>query len=180
MARIGIFFGSNTGNTRRIAKFIKKRFDDETMAEALNINKATPELIASYDYLIFGTCTLGEGALPGLETDCQFESWAEVLPRLADLDFSGKTLALYGLGDQEKYGENFCDAMGTLYQFFSERGAKIVGRWPSEGYAFIDSTALVDGDFVGLALDQDHQKMLTDDRLATWLKLIAKDFDLLI
>ena len=68
MARIGLFFGSSTGNTRKIAKAIKKRFpDDELMAEALNVNKATPELVAGYDYLILGTPTLGEGDLPGLE-----------------------------------------------------------------------------------------------------------------
>jgi len=178
MARIGIFFGSSTGNTRRIARSIKKRFDDATMAEALNVNKATPALFAGYDFLILGTSTLGDGALPGLETDCQNESWAEFLPRISDLDFSGKTIALFGLGDQEKYGEHFLDGMGTLYRFFSERGARIVGRWPSEGYLFDASTALIDGDFVGLALDQDNQKLLTDDRLATWLRLIAGDFGL--
>ncbi|HSJ80453.1 MAG TPA: flavodoxin domain-containing protein, partial [Thiobacillus sp.] len=62
MARIGIFFGSNTGNTRKIAKMIKKRFpEDALMADPLNVNKATPELIAGYDHLILGTPTLGEG-----------------------------------------------------------------------------------------------------------------------
>ena len=179
MSRIGLFFGSNTGNTRRIAKFIKKRYDDETMAEALNINKATPELIASYDSLILGTSTLADGQLPGLDSDCPFASWTEFLPRIAELDFSGKTIALFGLGDQEKYADHFLDGMGELYRFFSQRGARMVGRWSSEGYLFDASTALVDGDFVGLALDQDNQKMLTDDRLATWLKLIAADFGLL-
>ncbi|MEW5769472.1 MAG: flavodoxin [Pseudomonadota bacterium] len=178
MPRIGLFFGSNTGNTRRIAKFIKKRYDDATMAEALNVNKATPELFAGYDYLILGTPTLGEGLLPGLDADCQNESWAEFLPRLADLDFSGKTIALYGLGDQEKYAENFLDGMGHLYEFFSARGARMVGAWPCDGYEFVASRAEKDGEFVGLALDQDNQKMLTDDRLETWLRLIAPEFGL--
>ncbi len=177
MARIGIFFGSSTGNTRRIAKMIKKHFDDETMADPLNVNKATPELVAGYDYLILGTSTLGEGQLPGLEADCQNESWAEFLPRLVDVDFSGKTVALYGLGDQEKYGDNFLDAMGKIHLFVTARGARVVGAWPTDGYDFMDSKALVDDRFVGLALDQDNQKMLTDDRLETWLRLIARDFN---
>lgn len=44
MARISIFFGSNTGNTRKIAKMIKKRFpDDELYADPLNVNKVIPE-----------------------------------------------------------------------------------------------------------------------------------------
>jgi flavodoxin I len=54
---------------------IKKHFpDDDRMADPLNVNKATPELIASYDHLILGTPTLGEGLLPGLAADCQNES----------------------------------------------------------------------------------------------------------
>ena len=179
MARIGIFFGSNTGNTRKIAKMIKKRFpDDDLMADPLNVNKATPELIASYDHLILGTPTLGEGLLPGLAADCQHESWAEFLPRLADVDFSGKTVALYGLGDQEKYPDNFVDALGELYEFVTARGAKVVGAWPTDGYDFIASKAEKDGEFVGLVLDQDNQKQLSDDRLETWLMLISQEFGL--
>jgi flavodoxin I len=181
MARIGIFFGSNTGNTRKIAKMIKKRFpDDELMADALNVNKATPELIASYSHLILGTPTLGEGLLPGLDADCQQESWAEFLPRLADVDFSGKTVALYGLGDQEKYPDNFADALGELYEFVTARGAKVVGKWPTDGYDFIASRAEIDGEFVGLVQDLDNQKMLLEGRLETWLLLIAKEFGLVL
>lgn len=178
MSRIGLFFGSNTGNTRRIAKAIKKRHDDAVMAEALNVHKATPELFASYDYLILGTPTLGDGLLPGLAADCQNESWAEFLPRIAHLNFSGKTIALFGLGDQDKYGEHFLDGMGELHDFFSARGARLVGAWPCDGYDFVASRAEREGRFVGLALDQDNQRMLTDDRLETWLRLIAGEMGL--
>lgn len=179
MARIGIFFGSNTGNTRKIAKMIKKRFPAEDLfAEPLNVNKATPELLASYDYLILGTPTLGEGDLPGLDADCQNPSWAEFLPELASVDFSGKTVALYGLGDQEKYADNFCDALGMLYDFVTERGARVVGGWPTDGYDFMASRAERDGLFVGLVQDLDNQKMLLEDRLETWLRLISGEFDL--
>jgi len=179
MARIGIFFGSNTGNTRKIAKMIKRRFpDDELFADPLNVNKATPELVAGYSHLILGTPTLGEGALPGLEADCQNPSWAEFLPQLAEIDLSGKTVALYGLGDQEKYGDNFCDALGDLYDFVVARGARVVGAWPSDDYDFIASKAERDGEFVGLVLDLDNQKMLLESRLETWLKQIAEDFGL--
>lgn len=179
MAHIGLFFGSNTGNTRKIAKMIKKRFPgEERMAEPLNVNKATPEMLAAYDLLILGTPTLGEGELPGLATDCQNESWAEFLPRLADVDFSGKTVALFGTGDQEKYGDNFCDALGDLYDFVVARGARVVGAWPTDGYDFMASRAERDGMFVGLVQDLDNQKMLLEDRLETWLRLIAEDLGL--
>lgn len=179
MARIGIFFGSSTGNTRKIARMIRKRFpDDDLFADPLNVNKATPELLAGYSHLILGTPTLGEGALPGLEADCQNPSWAEFLPQLAGVDFSGKTVALYGLGDQEKYGENFCDALGELHDFVVGRGARVVGAWPTDGYEYIASKAEREGGFVGLVQDLDNQKMLLESRLEDWLKLIAPEFGL--
>lgn len=178
MARIGIFFSSSTGNTRRIAKAIKKRFDDETMTDALNVNKASAGLVAGYSHLIFGTCTLGGGQLPGLSTDCMGGGWEEFLPQLKDVDFSGKTVALFGLGDQGKYPDEFVDAMGEIYHFIVARGAKVVGAWPADDYDFISSKAFIDGEFVGLVLDQENQKMLTDARLETWLKLIAPEFGL--
>jgi flavodoxin I len=178
MSRIGNFFASSTGNTRRIAKMIKKRFDDDTMAEALNVNKATAELIAGYSYLIFGTSTLGGGQLPGLSSDCMGGGWEEFLPQLKEVDFTGKTIALYGLGDQDKYPDEFVDALGEIYHFVVARGAKVVGAWPADDYDFISSKALLDGDFVGLVLDQENQKMLTDSRVDTWLKLIAPEFGL--
>ncbi len=178
MARIGLFFASSTGNTRRIAKAIKKRYDDDTMAEALNVNKATPELFAGYSHLILGTSTLGAGVLPGLSTDCMGGGWEEFLPRIEHLDLSGKTIALFGLGNQEKYPDEFVDALGILYQFLKVRGARIVGTWPADDYDFIASKALVKGDFVGLVLDQENQKLLTDARVDAWLRTIAGEFAL--
>lgn len=65
-----------------------------------------------------------------------------------------------------------------LYEFVTARGARVVGFWPSDGYDFIASKAEEEGEFFGLVLDQDNQKPLTDDRLATWLRLIAGEFGL--
>ena len=178
MARIGLFFGTNTGKTRKVAKMIKKRFDDDTMADALNVNRASAEELAQYQYLIIGTPTLGDGELPGLSADCENESWEEFLPKLEGVDLSGKTVAIYGLGDQVGYPGEFLNGMGILYDFIVERGAKVVGAWPTEGYEFEASEAVRDGKFIGLALDLDNQSGLTEERLNTWLKLIAADFDL--
>lgn len=178
MSRIGLFFGTDTGKTRKVAKMIKKLFDDDTMAKPLNVNRAVAEEFSSYDYLILGTPTLGEGLLPGLSADCENESWEEFLPQLETMSFEGKTIAIYGLGDQVGYAGEFVDAMIEIYDFFSERGAKIVGAWPTEGYEFDHSEAIVDDQFVGLALDLDNQSNLTEERLNAWLKSIAADFDL--
>jgi flavodoxin I len=178
MAQIGIYFGTSTGKTRKVAKMIKKKFADDIMAAPENINRSNLDDIAGYQYLILGTPTLGEGLLPGLSADCEDESWEEILPKMADIDFTGKTVAIFGLGDQVGYAHEFVDAMMELYDFLSERGAKIVGAWPTDGYEFEHSESIVDGKFVGLALDLDNQSALTEQRLTAWLKQIAPDFNL--
>lgn len=178
MARIGLFFGTSTGKTRKVAKMIKKKFDDDVMEKPANVNRTQVEEFLAFDFLILGSPTLGEGLLPGLSADCDEESWEEFLPRLEDASFSGKTIALYGLGDQVGYADEFVDALIELHDFFSERGARMVGAWPTDGYEFTHSEAVVDGKFVGLALDLDNQTGLTEARLDAWLSLIAADFDL--
>lgn len=102
----------------------------------------------------------------------------EFLPQIEGLDFTGKTVAIFGLGDQVGYADEFLDAMGELHEFFSERGATMVGEWPTTGYEFTHSEAVVDGKFVGLALDLDNQSNLTEERLGAWLRQIAPAFEL--
>jgi len=178
MAKIGMFFGTDTGNTRKIAKQIQRQFGDELMSKPLNVNRTEVDDFMSYDYLILGTPTLGDGLLPGLTSDAQAESWEEFLPKLEDQSFEGKTIAIYGLGDQVTYPLEFINAVYFLHEFFEERGAMMVGYWPTEGYGFEESMA-VDGDhFLGLALDLDNESFMTDERLAGWLASIADVFGL--
>lgn len=176
-AKVGLFFGSTTGNTRKVAKLIKSRFGDDVMSEPIRINKATQEDFLAYDCLILGTPTLGEGQLPGQSADCE-ENWEEALQRLEGVSLQGKTVALFGLGDQSLYGHEFVDAMADLYEFVTARGAKVVGAWPSDGYDFTNSRALQGDDFVGLALDQDNQSELTEERIDSWLRSIAPEMGL--
>lgn len=171
MSKIGIFFGTDTGNTRKIAKSLAKKLGDAADAP-VNINKASIDDLLKYDSLILATPTLGEGELPGLPAGGESESWEEFLPQFEDADLSGKTIALLGLGDQVSYGDNFADALGILYKQVKAQGAEIVGQWPTEGYDFSASKAVVDGKFVGLVLDQDNQEDQTDERLTAWLEQV--------
>lgn len=178
MAKTGIIFGTDTGKTRKVAKQIYKLLDDQSVAKPININRCSIEDLLQYDNLIIGTPTLGEGALPGLSVDCESESWEEVVADLESADFSGKTIALFGLGDQEGYPDEFVDALGELYDIFSEAGATLIGRWPNVDYQFNNSTALDGDEFVGLALDLDNQSNLTDERVTKWLSMIKPDLGL--
>lgn len=176
MAKIGIFFGTDTGNTRRIAKDIATALGANA-AKPVNVRNASVSDLQAYEILILGTPTYGEGLLPGLSTGNATESWEEFLPKLVGQDFSGKKVAIYGLGNQKSYPNEFIDAVFYLYQQFKECGATLIGDWSVEGYNFKTSKAVIDNRFVGLALDQENQKDLTAERLATWLKMLAQSWD---
>lgn len=172
MKKIGVYFGTDTGRTRRVAKLIAQRLGDRADAP-LNINRVTPDAFLAHDVLILGAPTYGAGELPGLSTGLAQESWEEFLPRLRGQDMKGKTVALFGLGDQDKYGGEFVDALMILYDAVVACGARVVGAWPAEGYNFKASQALIDGRFVGLALDQLNQPALTEARVDAWLQQLA-------
>jgi flavodoxin I len=177
MAKVGVFFGTDTGNTRRIAKDITTALGSAIAAKPVNIRNAEVADLQAYDTLILGTPTYGEGQLPGLSTGNATTSWEEFLPKLAGQDFSGKKVAVYGLGNQKSYPTEFVDAMFFLYEQFKQCGATLIGAWDTEGYNFKSSRAVVDSRFVGLALDQENQKDLTPARLDTWLKMLAQAWD---
>jgi len=174
MGKIGIYFGTDTGNTRRVAKTIAKKLGDDADAP-VNVTKATIDDLIKYDALILGTPTLGDGELPGLTAGGSAESWEEFLPQLQGVDLSGKVVALFGLGDQEGYGHEFVDALMLIYDQVVECGATVVGAWPTDGYSFEASKAVVDGDFVGLVIDHDNQKDLTDERIDAWLDTVKPE-----
>ena len=175
MDKIGIFFGTDTGRTRLIAKQIAKKLGDAADAP-VNIGRTTLADFLAYDHLIVGSPTLGDGMLPGESCGLSQPSWEEFVPQLAAADLTGKTIAIFGLGDQKKYAHEFVDAIGILHDAFVARGARVVGRWPTAGYDFEASQA-VDGDeFLGLALDQHHQPVLTEARIDAWLAQIKTEF----
>jgi len=163
MAKIGLFYDTDTGNTRKVAKMINKLFDEGDL-DLKNITKLEPADFDQYTAFILGTPTLGEGELP--------DNWAEFLPKLDDMNFSGKTIAMFGLGDQEEYGHEFVDGLGILYEKFESLGASFIGFWPLEGYEYSFSAGEIDDQFAGLVIDQDNQSDLTKERVARWVEQV--------
>ncbi|MFP1785609.1 flavodoxin FldA [Lonsdalea quercina] len=170
MALIGIFFGSDTGNTENIAKAIQQQLGND-VAEVHDIAKSSKEDLERFDILLLGIPTWYYG-----EAQCD---WDDFFPTLEDIDFTGKRVALFGCGDQEDYAEYFCDAMGTLRDIIEPRGAAIVGNWSTEGYYFEASKGLADDShFIGLAIDEDRQPELTEERVSAWVKQISAELNL--
>lgn len=167
MASIGLFYGSTGGSTHRVAKLVKNAFGDGEV-ELHSVESADPDDLEQYDRLIFGVSTYGKGSLQ--------EFWADFIWELDDVDLAGKKVAIFGLGDQVEYPESFLNAMGTLYEKACELGADVVGFWPTEGYTFTGSTAVTNGKFVGLAIDEDRQRSLTEERVAQWVAQLQQEF----
>ncbi|MFP3028981.1 MAG: flavodoxin FldA [Arsenophonus sp.] len=171
MPIIGIFFGSDTGNTENIAKIIQKTLGGVDIAEIHDIAKSSKEDIEAFNILLFGIPTWYYG-----EAQCD---WDDFFPTLKEIDFTNKIVAIFGCGDQEDYSEYFCDAMGTMKEVIKPNGAIIVGRWSTEGYHFEASKGLSDNThFIGLAIDEDRQPELTFERVKSWVKQISKELNL--
>lgn len=168
VANIGIFYGSDEGNTEAVAERIQARLGED-VCELLDIADATQLDFAQYPNLILGIPTWDFGQIQS--------DWEEFWGDLEEIDFAGKKVALFGLGDQFGYGDFFLDAMGMLHDVLLAKGASFVGAWSTEGYEFDASKAKVDGKdmFVGLGIDEDQQPELTSQRLNMWCKQIVSE-----
>lgn len=169
MINIGIFFGSDTGNTENIAKLLQQQLG-VSCTKVHDIAQSSKKDIEQYQYLLFGIPTWYYG-----EAQCD---WDDFFSTLKKINFSGKTVAIFGCGDQEDYTDYFCDAMGIMHNIVVYQGAKIIGYWPIDGYYFESSKGLADKKhFVGLAIDEDRQPELTKERVNSWVQQILKDLN---
>ncbi|QCI17695.1 flavodoxin FldA [Buchnera aphidicola (Acyrthosiphon lactucae)] len=169
MNKIGIFFGSDTGNTEKIAKLIQKYIGND-ISFLYDISNSSQKDIENFNYLILGVPTWYYG-----EVQCD---WDDFLPHLKKINFSNKTVALFGCGDQEDYSEYFCDAVGIIYNILKKNKANIIGKWSTKEYNFEQSKALLNKEyFVGLILDEDRQAEKTEDRIKKWIKKIIPYFN---
>lgn len=171
MARIGIFYGTETGRTQLVARYIAKTLGDAAAAPS-DIGQATLASFLAYDALILGSPTHGGGQLPAPGVGACPRSWQAFLPQLEGADLSGKVAAIFGVGDQKTYPGAFVDSMAVIQDALLARGARIVGRWPTSGYEFSASKSVDGKHFLGLALDQSNQPGLTGQRVQSWLAQI--------
>jgi flavodoxin II len=174
-ASIGLFYGSSTCYTEMAAEKIQSQFlkssSGQYDVDLFNVSETPLVTCQFYDRLIMGIPTWDYGELQ--------EDWEEVWSDIDELALEGKKIALFGLGDQIGYPEWFLDAMGYLYHKLLKRGAQIVGFWPVDGFEFEASKALTDDNkhFVGLALDDENQFELTDQRIQLWCDQLHREFN---
>ncbi|MBW8192343.1 flavodoxin FldB [Neiella marina] len=169
--KIGLFYGSSTCYTEMAAEKIQQLLTTD-LVDIHNIKDVSLSHTEQYDILIFGISTWDYGELQ--------EDWESQWSQVSGLDLSGKIVALYGLGDQEGYADWFQDALGMLHDAIDGNGVVRIGFWPNgDDYDFNASKALTadDSQFVGLALDEDSQFDLTEERIQKWCAQLLEELE---
>lgn len=171
MSKIGIFYGSTSGITEEIAMKLREKFGEQ-LCDIYSMEEDFDEYtqLLDYDYLLLGCSTWGAGEVQN--------DWREPLfeMELEKPDFTGKTIALFGAGDQVSHGQDFVSALGILYHHFQKLGATVVGDFPIDGYSFKHSSALYNGKFVGLPIDEINQSDQTEERITQWVEALRPVF----
>lgn len=166
MKKTAIFYGSSTGTTEDIAGRIASKLGISS-ADVHNVDSAKVEDINPYEILILGSSTWGVGDLQ--------DDWEGFLPKLKKADLKGKAVAIFGTGDASSYSDSFCDAIGVIYKELQNTGCTFCGSVSTDGYSFDDSVALVDGQFVGLPLDEVNEDDETDNRINQWVEKLKAE-----
>ena len=161
MSKTIVVYGSTTGTCESIAQTI----GDQLGAEVINVADLTADQLAEADNIVLGTSTWGAGELQ--------DDWYDGVNVVKSANLSGKRVALFGCGDSASYSDTFCGGMKELYDAAVAAGATVVGAVPTDGYTFDDSDAVVDGQFVGLALDEVNEDDMTSERISAWLPALG-------
>merc|ERR1712050_208888 len=158
---VGLLYSTQTGNTETVAGYIAA----ETGLEAADIGDYGAEDLTEFDGLIVGTPTWNTGA----DEYRSGTAWDDVIDDIKNLDLSGNPVAVFGCGDQESYGDNFCDCIEEIHSTFAAAGAKMIGYVDSSAYNHSESKSDQNGKFLGCPFDEDNQSDLTPERAAAWV-----------
>lgn len=143
--------------------------DPDTNISIFNIKDTDLKKMEGFDVLILGISTWDFGEIQ--------EDWESQWQDIADVNLTGKTIALYGLGDQIGYADWFQDALGMLHDEVLLQDCHIIGYWPNQGYEFNASKAVTDDGefFVGLSLDDENQYEESDARINDWVAQLIEE-----
>ncbi|MDR1583964.1 MAG: flavodoxin [Prevotellaceae bacterium] len=166
MKNIVIIYGSSTDNTKNVAHKIAKKLSSENVL-LKDVSAVNFDDLANYSNIILGTSTWGLGDLQ--------DDWDSRISDLKNVNLTGKTLAFFGLGDSTSYSDTFTDGMGLLYEAVEGKGFKLAGEISTDGYTFDSSKAVKNGKFIGLALDEDNESNLSEQRIDAWIAAITPE-----
>lgn len=169
MKKIGLFFGSTTGNTEKLAQKIKDNLPSGTV-DTYNVKNVSVEDVEKYENIILGSSTWGKGVL---QTD--FENF--LYNTLKSANLKGKKIAIFGTGDSSVYPESFADSIGIIFDTLEGKGVTFVGEFPTDGYKFESSLSMFGDKFIGLPLDDDSDDEQNKLRISIWTDLLKLDMN---
>ena len=172
MEKIAIFFGPLNGSVHRVAKMVASKIGPETV-DLIHITEASSADLEKYTKIIFGISTVGKDSW---QQKFDNTDWSHFFPIVAAFNFTGKKVAIFGLGDHITYAYHFVDSIGLLGKVVQKQGGEIFGRVSTVGYTFQDSDAIVEGQFIGLPVDEDFEPELTEERVSVWIDSLMKVF----
>lgn len=158
MKKTVIIYGTSTGVCEDLANRIGTKLGVDNI---INVTNLDDNVIADNENLILGTSTWGAGEVQ--------DDWYDGLKIIKSANLNGKTVALFGCGDSESYPDTFVGGMAEIYHAVTDAGAQVIGAVATEDYTFDDSESVVDGKFVGLALDEVNEDSKTDERIDAWV-----------
>merc|ERR1712079_150003 len=161
---LGLFFSTQTGNTENVATAIS----EATGIELTEVGELSAEDLAGYDGLIVGCPTWNTDA----DEYRSGTAWDDLLDEIKETDLGGKPVAVFGCGDSQGYGDNFCDGIEELHETFAAAGAKMMGYVDASAYQHEESKSEKNGKFLGLPLDEDNESDMSPDRISAWVKQI--------
>ena len=172
MKNVKLIYGTDTGNTEHVIDtYIINELDNNNFEyELVEVSDISIDDWYSHDFYILGIPTWYDGELQS--------DWENYFETFKTLDFTGKTIAVFGLGDQIGYDEWFCDGVGILSKVILEKGGNLIGYWPKDNsYEFETNpkSLLNENTFFGLTLDEDNQEDLTQKRCSEWFKQIVNN-----
>ena len=168
MEKVGIFYGSSTGNTETAANQIQQELGTD-MADVKEVTDASANDLETYSNIIFGASTWGVG-------DMQ-DDFDVFLSEIENANLKGKKVAIFGLGDQDTYPDSFVDAIGIIYETLEGKGCEVIGQIAKESYSYDVSKAEINGELVGLPLDEENQGNLTNERIKNWVQQLKGQFN---
>jgi len=121
MAKAILIYGSTTGNTEALSEHVaaglKQGGADVTVKDVSNTGV---DELASYDAIVFGCSTWGDGDLQ--------DDFIDFHADLNGISLDNKKAAVFGPGDSDDYPDTFCDAVSILEEALKKCGADIVAE----------------------------------------------------
>ena len=100
------------------------------------------------------------------------DDWYDGVKVLESANLKGRTVAIFGCGDAMGYPDSFCGGMAEIYRALKDSGANILGMVNAGDYNYGSSQAVIDGKFVGLAIDINETDSKTEERIDKWIEEI--------